>query len=567
MDKLGKFLEKVKKTHGESVDTSKVEYIDSKTKVCLICHKKDKYGNEHGEYWQTPAACVRGNICPKCANERRGKRLEDRMTTEKYILKEREIFGYKYDLSKIQYIDAKTKMCFICPEHGEFWMLPYSHLSGQGCPKCAGRNLTRKDIVERFKKENKKGDYYIYDFVNFKNMKTEVCIICPKHGEFWQKPSKHLQGHGCPKCARERQNDDKRYSFDKFEEKANLNHNHKYIYIRKELNSLHDKITAICPKHGEFTQLAYDHLNGHGCPKCGYNISIAEDEIVSFIKDELKITNIIQRNKKLIYPYEIDIFLPDYKIGIEYDGLIWHSEKFGKDKYYHLEKLNKCNEQGINLINIFEDEYNEHKEIVFEKIRHVLKKDEVKEKIYARKCIVKEINKNKAEIFLNNNHIQGYNPSTVYIGAYYNNKLVAVMTFKRENKNSDKWELNRFATDINKHCVGIGGKLFSFFINTYNPSEVKSFADRRWTLDSSNNLYTKLGFEIVETLLPDYSYVTSKGKRVHKFNMRKNLLIKRYPEYNLTTDMTEKEMVDKLGIYRIWDCGKYKYVWKQKNGE
>lgn len=567
MDKLDKFLKKVQKVHGDAVDTSKVEYVDSQTKVCLICHKKDKYGNEHGEYWQTPAACVRGNTCPKCANERRGKRPEDRMTTEKYIIREREVFGEKYDLSKVQYIDANTKMCFICPEHGEFWMLPYGHLSGQGCPKCAGRNLTTEDVVKRFKKENSKGDYYIYDLVNFKDMKTKVCIICPEHGEFWQKPSDHLRNRGCPKCGHINSNKDRRYTFDKFEEKANTIHNHKYIYIRTEINNAHNKMKAICPKHGIFEQTVCDHLNGHGCPKCGNNLSLAEDEIIDFIKNRLHIENVIQRNRKLIYPYEIDMFLPNYNLGIEYDGLVWHSEKFGKDKYYHLEKLNKCSEQGINLINIFEDEYNNKKEIIFEKICHLLHKEENKEKIYARKCTIKEISKNDARIFLENNHIQGYTPSTIYLGAFYDNVLIGVMTFKREAKKCDKWELNRFATDIHKHCIGLGGKIFNYFIKHYNPSEIKSFADRRWTTNKENNLYTNIGFRLEETLAPDYSYVTSKGKRVHKFNMRKKLLIKRYPEYSLSTDMTEKEMVDKLGIYRIWDCGKYKYVWRKENGE
>ena len=117
MNKLEKFIIKLKKVHGDNIDTSKVEYVNSQTKVCLICHKKDKNGIEHGEFWQAPADTVRGRGCPKCANERRGPRQKDRMTTEKYIQKEREVHGYKYDLSKTIYTDAKTKICFICPEH------------------------------------------------------------------------------------------------------------------------------------------------------------------------------------------------------------------------------------------------------------------------------------------------------------------------------------------------------------------------------------------------------------------------------------------------------------------
>ena len=567
MDRKEKFLIKLKKTHGDNIDTSKVEYVNSQTKVCLICHKKDKNGIEHGEFWQAPADTVRGRGCPKCANEKRGPRQEDRMTTEKYIQKEREVHGDKYDLSKAVYNDPKTKMCFICPIHGEFWQGPYQHLSGQGCPKCAGRSWSQEDAINAFREEQ--GDFYIYDKVIFKGMKIPVTITCPIHGDFLQTPDKHLQGHGCPICGNIKKNADRKITFDKFIDKANVIHNFKYKYINNTvIENMHSKITAVCPIHGEFQQIIADHLNGHGCPKCGYNLSKAEDDIISFIKDELHINNIIQRNKDIIPPFEIDIYLPDYNIGIEYNGVIWHSEKFGKDKYYHLKKTEECQKKGIKLIQIFEDEYNDHKEIVFEKIRHLLGKDNNKEKVYARKCTVKEINKTESETFLNTNHIQGFAPSTIYLGCYYNDALVAVMTFKKEIRISNKWELNRFATDISKHCIGIGGKMFSYFVKNYNPDYVKSFADRRWTLNNDNNLYTKLGFKLDEILKPDYSYVTSKSKREHKFNFRKKLMIKRYPEYNLANDMTEEQMTKIIGVYKTWDCGKYKYVWQnESNGD
>ena len=298
MNKLEKFIIKLKKVHGDNIDTSKVEYVNSQTKVCLICHKKDKNGIEHGEFWQAPADTVRGHGCPKCANERRGPKQEDRMTTEKYIKKEREIHGYKYDLSKAVYVDANTKMCFICPKHGEFWQSPFSHLGGQGCPKCAGRNLTQEEVINAFREVQ--GDFYIYDKVVFKKMKTPVIITCPIHGDFFQTPYKHLHGQGCPLCGNKRKNADRKITFEKFVDRANIMHNFKYIYVRNnEINNMHDKTTIICPIHGEFQQIVADHLNGHGCPKCGNNLSKAEDEIITFIKEDLHIDNVIQRNKKL----------------------------------------------------------------------------------------------------------------------------------------------------------------------------------------------------------------------------------------------------------------------------
>lgn len=561
MDKQKRFIEKVHKLYGDEIDTSKVNYITCNDKVCLICHKKDKYGNQHGEYWQLPSACIRGNKCPKCANERRGASLENRMTTEKFIQKSNEVHNNEYDYSKLKYVDANTKVCITCKKHGDFYQLPFNHLGGHKCPKCRGKNLTNEEVINRFREIH--GDKYNYSKVEYKDNKTKICIVCPIHGEFWQTPSKHLIGRGCPKCGNIKKNQGRKISFDEFVNRSKDIHGDKYEYVNTTLNSLHDKVDIICEKHGIFTQNAYDHLNGHGCPACGYNISNAENEIASFIKEALHIENVEQRNKNIIPPYEIDIYLPDYKIGIEYNGLVWHSEKFGKDKDYHLNKLNRCNDNDIKLIQIFEDEYIEHKEIIFEKIRHILGKDINKNKIYARKCDVNIIEKKEAMIFLNDNHIQGYNPSTVYLGCFYENKLIAVMTFKEERKGSGLWELNRFASDIHNHCIGVGGKLFKYFIKNYYPIQVKSFADRRWTLSSDDNLYTNLGFTLDKILKPDYSYVTSKGCRVHKFNFRKKNIIHKYKEYNLNMDMTEKEMADIIGVFKIWDCGLYKYIWKR----
>ena len=124
-------------------------------------------------------------------------------------------------------------------------------------------------------------------------------------------------------------------------------------------------------------------------------------------------------------------------------------------------------------------------------------------RVYARKCKIVNIKKEISKKFLIKNHIQGSGNGSVHLGCFYNNELVGVMSFKRERKDSDKWELTRFATDITKHCIGVGGKLFKYFVKNYNPSEVKSFADRRWTLDKDDNLYIKIGFKL-DKIIKDY---------------------------------------------------------------
>ena len=267
-------------------------------------------------------------------------------------------------------------------------------------------------------------------------------------------------------------------------------------------------------------------------------------------------------DRHILHGKELDIFIPSKNVAIEFNGNMWHSEKFGKDRTYHLNKLDECNKNGIGLIQIFEDEYEEHKDIVFSKIKHILGVDDLNCKIQGRKCEIKEILKADAEEFLNKNHIQGFANSTVYLGAIYENKIVAVMCFL--NENNGNWNLTRFASLNGYICQGIASKMFRHFIKNYDPQYVRSFADRRWTLDSRRNLYTKLGFKLDEVLKPEYRYYNpqvDRYKRFHKFGFRKSTLHKKY---GLPMHMTETEMATALGYVRIWDCGLFKYVWRKE---
>ena len=403
---------------------------------------------------------------------------------------------------------------------------------------------------------------YDYSNVEYVNTNVKVKIICPIHGEFEQKPYKHLQGQGCLLCAREKDSLKKRKTTTHFIERAFTVHGEKYDYTKSNYVKYKEKITIICPKHGEFQQTVDDHLQGKGCPICGHTLSKPQQEIISFLqKYNIEIIN----NYKIpLCGLEIDIFLPQYNIGIEYHGLRWHSELYNKDKEYHIKKLTICQNYNIKLIQIFEDEYINNKEIVLSKLQHIINIPTNKSKIYGRNCSIEIINHKIAKDFLNKFHIQGFSSSTVYLGAVYDNKLIAVMSFKKEGKSALKWELTRFASDYNYICCGVGGKLFNWFIKNYNPTEVKSFADRRWTVNKENNLYTKLGFNLVDILKQDYRYYApniDKNKRFHKFLFRKQRINKKY---GLSLELTETEMAKIIGAYKIWDCGLLKYVYTKK---
>ena len=227
-----------------------------------------------------------------------------------------------------------------------------------------------------------------------------------------------------------------------------------------------------------------------------------------------------------------------------------------------MNKTEECKKRGIRLIQIFEDEYDEHKEIVLNKIKHALNANNNSIHIGGRNCNVIKTDSKTAKEFLNKFHIQGFSPSTVYYGAYYNDELASIMSFKKETNDSDNWELSRFATNIRYRINGIASKIFTRFIKDYAPLKVKSFLDRRWNIEG-NTVYEKLGFKVDKILPPDYHYVKS-SKRYHKFGFRKDAMIKKYGDrYKLTPDMTESEMAKIVGFNKIWDCGLVRYIWKR----
>lgn len=282
------FINKAKSIHGDKYDYSKTEYVNSKTKVCIICP-------EHGEFWQVSKDHTSGCGCPKCYETRRGASLK--LKTDDYIKRVKEVHGDKYDYTKVEYKNSDTKICIICPEHGEFLMNPRNHLKGQGCPTCANlkkgsyRKKTTKDFIEI---SNKVHNYkYDYSKVEYKNNYTKVCIICPEHGEFWQKPNDHMRGIGCFFCG----------------QKYNL----------RELETLEVLKTR-------YKNVIYQHKE-------------------NFLQSKTSFKS-------------IDFYLPDYNIGVEYHGRqhfipnkrFGGEEEFEKTQIRDKTKYEKCLENGITLL-------------------------------------------------------------------------------------------------------------------------------------------------------------------------------------------------------------------------
>lgn len=191
------FISRLKSLYENKYDYSKIEYVDYETPVVLICP-------EHGEFKKTPSGLLKGHACPICGSKAK--------TSSEFIDDAIQVHGQKYDYSKVQYTNCSEKVCIVCPEHGEFWQTPNSHLQGVGCPKCGGGyKYTTEEFIKLAKSVH--GDTYDDSKVEYVNNHTPVCIICRTHGEFWQTPQAHLslssttkrRGCGCPKCRNKEQ--------------------------------------------------------------------------------------------------------------------------------------------------------------------------------------------------------------------------------------------------------------------------------------------------------------------------------------------------------------------------
>lgn len=284
--------------------------------------------------------------------------------------------------------------------------------------------------------------------------------------------------------------------------------------------------------------------------------SDGERQLYEFIQDNYNDT--IIKNDRTAIKKELDIYLPNLKVAFEYNGIHWHSELY-KEKNYHINKTNICENNNIKLIHIWEDDWLYKKDIVKSRILNILNKSE---KIWARKCEIREIEDNKTVIdFINKNHIQGWVMSKIKIGLYYNDELVSLMTFGNLRKNmgqnstKDSWELLRFCNKLNTTIIGGASKLLNYFIKKYNPSHITSYADRDW---SSGDLYEKLGFKKISITKPNYYYIIG-NVRKNRFSYRKDILVKK----GYDPSRTEKEIMLELKYYRIYNSGNIKYEIKK----
>ena len=294
-----------------------------------------------------------------------------KLTNEDFISKAKKYHGNKYDYSFVNYYKRDINIKIICPIHGIFEQTPNNHLNGRGCQKCGIESLIKSklrlqnDVISNFIKIH--GDKYDYSDSIYERMSKKINIKCKKCNYiFQQTPNNHIsKKQGCPKCS-----GNLRITVGEFLNRSRKIHNNFYeYYIDNNIENNFSKLKIKCPNHGFFKQSVAKHLQGQGCPKCVNKVSKAEQELYEFIKTFKEDTE--QSNRKLIKPYELDIYIPSLNLAFEYNGEYWHSEKF-KDKDHRQYKTDLCVLKNIKLIHIEEKDWKKDKEQIKNRIKKLI---------------------------------------------------------------------------------------------------------------------------------------------------------------------------------------------------
>uniref|UniRef100_A0A6C0I6B4 DUF559 domain-containing protein n=1 Tax=viral metagenome TaxID=1070528 RepID=A0A6C0I6B4_9ZZZZ len=289
---LDNFINKAIQLHGDKYDYSKVEYVNAKCKVIIICKVPD-----HGEFVQVADTHLTGSGCKKCGHILRGE--SKKFTKKEFIEKITEIHGNTYDYSKVEYTGCHDKIIIGCREHGDFKQQANSHLRGRKCKKCSDKRngekktYTNEEFIEKITEIH--GDTYDYSKVQYTGNKNKIIIICkvPGHGEFEQIAAGHIGGCGCNLCGNERISQSLRHTQTDFIRRAFEKHGETYDYSKSVYNGIDNLITIICNKtgHGEFEQTPYLHIKGCGCPTCAIE-NLGQNRISNkeeFIEKAIKI--------------------------------------------------------------------------------------------------------------------------------------------------------------------------------------------------------------------------------------------------------------------------------------
>lgn len=267
---------------------------------------------------------------------------------------------------------------------------------------------------------------------------------------------------------------------------------------------------------------------------------------ISELLDSLGI-NYTSNTREIITPFELDFYIPEHNMAIEFNGTFWHNSEY-KANNYHQKKSMLAEEKGIFIYHIWQNEWDNNRDRIINQLKNLFHLN--KEKIYARKCEVKVVNPKDSREFLEQNHIQGFTNAKIHIGLYYNDELISLMLFGKPIRQNIKydWELKRFCSKANYNVIGGASKLFKHFVNNYQGTII-SYSDIAKT---QGNLYKVLGFTLDHITVPNYKYCDSHSNILLKISCKKSNLKKLGFD---TDNKTESEIMNERGYWKIFDAG------------
>ena len=526
-----------------------------------------------------------------------------KLTTVEFVQIANLIHKNKYKYSNANYIACKIPIQITCSLHGDFFQSPEKHLRGRGCKQCGiqkqkhacmekygvenpfnnksiqlaiqktivdkygGMGASSKTISEKIKITNNKK--YGVDNVFSNKEINKKCTTSKNYKNISKKTKTTVQKKYGVACSllidKGKGNRSLKVQFlDSIFNGNRLQEKFIPLFTKDEYLTVNTKYKFKCCACEDIIMSNLDDGGLPRCYTCNPHIpSKYEQEIYEYMLS-IYDGKIITRNRTILNGLELDFYLPEEQLAIEFNGNYFHSEISGrKNKNYHLNKTQECLKQNIKLIHIFEDEWIDKSDIIKSKLNYILKAKTKIIKLHARKCVIRELNPKDCNLFLKENHLQSTDKSSIKLGLYSGNCLVSVMTFgglrvALGNKHiQNEYEMYRFCILKNHSISGAFSKLFRYFTDKYNPKKITSYADARW---SSGNVYQKTNFNQISWTSPNYWYLNSgHKKRYHRYSYRKNILNQKLSIFN--SDLTEWENMKLNGYDRIWDCGNLKYEW------
>lgn len=529
---------------------------ESTKKVSWICP------NDHSYELEPWKRTKRGFGCNYCEDRSFKSGIND-LLTKRPELAAKYSSQNKIPASEIFYISRKP-LLWDCPEgHTYKTTIPWM-LKGVPCNICSckvfikGINDLETMNPEFFSEWDYDRNDKLPSDISYKS-KHFAYWLCNKENHSYQcSVHDRARGIGCPYCSGRRRTV-KNSLLTLYPKIAAELHPEERKTAAELAPGSHYKALWQCPQEPShsWTATVKNRIGRNsGCPSCISFVSHAEQEVADFIVSLLPGEPVVTSDRSVIHPKELDIYIPSRNLAVEFNGLYWHSEAAGKGRNYHREKWEACRDAGIQLIQVWEDEWRDKKEIVQSMLAHKLGVSQGKH-VFARKTEVSSILKAEAEEFLNKYHIQGFVSGSYYLGLRPkgSSDLVSVMVLR---KNGNLLYLDRYATNCS--VVGGQGKLLSWAHENIDFSELVTFADLQV---SDGGLYEATGWVKDSYLRPDYRYLVN-GERIHKFNYRLNRF-RTDTALDFEEGKSERELAELNGIPRVWDTGKIRYVMPRKS--